>query len=156
MNTKKPRNSKHTAGFSLLETLIALLVLAIGLLGLASLQTIGLKFNQQSYQRTQAVVLAYDIIDRIRANPTGKNAGLYNSVSESALPSITAGQCTTTTSPCDATAIANFDIYSWKTNIATLLAEGKGSISTTSARRTVTIRWSESGDDMQVSIEVEV
>ena len=64
-------------GFTLLEVLIALLVLAIGLLGLAALQTTGLRSNQMASMRTLATEAAYDITDRMRANPTGVAAGEY-------------------------------------------------------------------------------
>jgi type IV pilus assembly protein PilV len=50
-----------------MEVLVALLVLAIGLLGLAALQTQGLRFNQDAYVRSQATLLAYDIMDTMRA-----------------------------------------------------------------------------------------
>ena len=51
-----------------MEVLVAILVLAIGLLGLAALQARGLKFNHDAYARTQATYLAYEIIDLLRAN----------------------------------------------------------------------------------------
>ena len=54
-----------------MEVLIAMLVLAIGLLALASLQAQSLKFNHESYVRSQATILAYEIMDRMRANPFG-------------------------------------------------------------------------------------
>lgn len=60
-------NLKH-AGFSLLEMLIALLILSIGLLGVATLQIRGQQFNQVGYLRTQAAFLGYDIMERIRIN----------------------------------------------------------------------------------------
>ncbi len=60
--------TRHDKGFSLIEVLIALLVLAIGLLGLAALQAQGLRFNYDAYVRTQATNLAYDIVDRMRTN----------------------------------------------------------------------------------------
>jgi type IV pilus assembly protein PilV len=63
------------SGFTLLEVLIALLVLSIGLLGLAALQTTGLRSNQMASMRTQATQLAYDITDRMRANPGSAAAG---------------------------------------------------------------------------------
>jgi len=59
---------RRDTGFSLMEVLVALLVLAIGLLGLAALQAQGLRFNQDAYIRSQATSLAYDIIDRMRTN----------------------------------------------------------------------------------------
>lgn len=58
----------HQRGFSLMEVLVAVMVLAIGLLGLAALQTQGIRFNQDAYTRSQATMLAFDIMDRMRAN----------------------------------------------------------------------------------------
>lgn len=55
-------------GFSMIEVLIALLVLAVGLLGFALLQTMNLRFTQSAQQRTQATNLAYDLLDQMRAN----------------------------------------------------------------------------------------
>lgn len=66
----RPHIHKHR-GFTLLEVLIALLVLSIGLLGLAALQTSGLRSNQMATMRTLATQIAYDMTDRMRANPTG-------------------------------------------------------------------------------------
>lgn len=55
-------------GFSLIEVLVALLVLAFGLLGFALLQTMNLRFTQSANYRTQATNLAYDLLDQMRAN----------------------------------------------------------------------------------------
>lgn len=63
--------TQYQTGFSLLEVLIALLVLSIGLLGLAALQTTSLRSNEMANMRTTATQLAYDISDRMRANPEG-------------------------------------------------------------------------------------
>lgn len=72
---KHSRNKQQ--GFTLLEVLIALLVLSIGLLGLAALQTTGLRSNQMATMRTLATQIAYDMTDRMRANPGGVAAGQY-------------------------------------------------------------------------------
>ena len=53
-------------GFTLLEVLIALVVLAVGMLGIAALQARGMQYNTDAYARTQATILAYDMIDRMR------------------------------------------------------------------------------------------
>lgn len=114
-------------GFSLVEVLVALFVLSVGLLGLAALQTTGLKFNHQSYERTQAVMQAYDIIDRMRVNKSGSGAVIntaYNNVALGAVPGST--DCTSTS--CSGDQLAEYDIRKWNNANASLLAEGKGAI----------------------------
>ncbi len=69
---------KSPKGFTLIEVLVALLVMSIGLLGLAALQATSLKTNHGAYNRGQAIFLAYDIMDRMRANQTQALAGAYN------------------------------------------------------------------------------
>ncbi|WP_290652055.1 type IV pilus modification protein PilV, partial [Aquisalimonas sp.] len=65
-------------GYSLLEILIAVLVLSIGLLGLAGLQTTSLQSNQSAAQVSQATFLAQDMFDRMRANSEEARNGNYN------------------------------------------------------------------------------
>lgn len=59
---------RRQAGFSLLEVLIAVLVLGFGLLGFALLQTMNVRFVQSANYRTQATNLAYDLTEQMRAN----------------------------------------------------------------------------------------
>lgn len=116
------RHPKRARGFSMLEVLVALLVLSVGLLGLAALQTMGLKFNTQSYQRTQAVLNAYDIIDRIRANPGGILTGGYDDIGKAdAVPTLP-------TCPCSPAQMADYDIAQWKNSLTSVLTEGKGAV----------------------------
>lgn len=124
-------NSRNTRfiveGFSLVEVLVALFVLSVGLLGLAALQTTGLKFNHQSYERTQAVLQAYDIIDRMRANKSGSGSTInttYSNVTLGAVPGST--DCASTS--CNGDTLAEYDIRKWNNTNASLLAEGKGAI----------------------------
>lgn len=115
-------------GFSLIEVLVALLVLSIGLLGLAALQTTGLAFNHQSYERTQAVIQAYDIIDRMRANRSGSGDTInstYNNVSLGYLPT-PSKYCTS--QECTSDELATYDIWYWNAVNASILSEGKGAI----------------------------
>lgn len=56
------------SGFSMIEVLVAVLVLALGLLGFALLQTANLRFTQSANYRTEATNLAYDLLDQMRAN----------------------------------------------------------------------------------------
>jgi type IV pilus assembly protein PilV len=68
---------KHSEGFSLIEVLITMLIMAVGLMGIAALQFRGLQYSHDAYIRTQINFLAYDIADRMRlnrANATGYDA----------------------------------------------------------------------------------
>ena len=140
-------------GFSLIEVLVSLFVLSIGLLGLAALQVTGLKFNHQSYQRTQATLLGYGIIDRIRANPVGKDNGDYDNVSLGAPGAY--NDCTAVT--CTPVEMAAYDIGVWKTVLGQQLgASGDAQISTAGQVRTISIRWKEHDVDMRMDIEADL
>ncbi len=118
--TLRPRQR----GFSLIEVMVALFVLSIGLLGLAGLQTLGLKFNVQSYQRTQAVLNAYDIIDRMRANPVGVAAKQYDKILLTETPDVPNPNCSVT--DCNGTEMAAYDIDQWLASLGNLLTQGDG------------------------------
>lgn len=79
----------YQRGVSLLEVLIAVLVLSIGLLGLAALQTQALKNAESSLQRTQATILAYAMLDALRANRNAAVDGSYNTPLSCAVPEAT-------------------------------------------------------------------
>jgi type IV pilus assembly protein PilV len=145
-------------GFSLVEVLVALLVLSIGLLGLAALQTTSLKYNTDSYTRTQATILAYDIIDRMRLNSAGVSAGNYDAATNSAAAtkisayegcksSATGCKCDDNAANCDTSKMAAFDLGKWYERLAATLPEASlnpATISRTSSNMvTITIRWKE-------------
>ncbi|MDB9751707.1 type IV pilus modification protein PilV [Gammaproteobacteria bacterium] len=69
---------KRNKGFTLIEVLIAMLILAIGVLGVAGLQFKALRFNHDAYLRTQISILASDIMDQIRLNQNDSNAYISN------------------------------------------------------------------------------
>jgi type IV pilus assembly protein PilV len=128
-------------GFTLLEVLIALLILSIGLLGLAALQTTGLRSNEMASMRTNTTMLAYDISDRMRANPLGTTSGDYvidSGPVTGSIPDCTAGDCT-------AADLATFDLDQWKADIGRLPG-GQGDITQTAGPplvHTITVRWDE-------------
>ena len=119
-------------GVSLIESLVAIIILSFALLGLAFLQAQGMKSNTGAYARTQATILAYDILDRIRANP----ADAVNLKYETATPSST----------CSAT-VANVenDLKCWNDALSANLPSGAGSIDVTATipaiAVTVTLTW---------------
>jgi type IV pilus assembly protein PilV len=115
MNTK-------SGGFTLVEVLVAVVVLAIGLLGMAGLQVAGLHYNHNAYLRAQATLLASDIAERMKANPVGVQAGNYDNPTAAGTQ---ADDCLTTTG-CAAAAMAGHDFYEWNNALSTRLPNGKG------------------------------
>lgn len=104
--------NKNT-GFTLIEVLIAMLVLAVGLLGLAGLQATSIGNNQSAYNRSQATQLAYDLADRMRANVAG--VVIYTAILPSAATA--KANCLTTTG-CLPADMAENDLYQWNCAIA--------------------------------------
>lgn len=121
-------------GVSLLEILISLLVLAIGILGLTSLQINALRHNQDAHQRSIALNQMTEFADRMRANPQGVSNGSYDSLSgKPSLPNC---------SPCNPAQIASRDLSIWNTENAILLPNGQGRINKVSANLfDVTLMW---------------
>lgn len=124
------------AGFTLLEVLIAVLVLAIGLLGLAGLQATSLRFNHEAQIRSQASFLAYEITDRMRANVQAVRDGAYD------LP-LSDGQCG---SVPITTAVASSDLAAWLSQIGCVLPQGQGEIRREGDQVIVRVVWTERAD----------
>jgi len=112
--------NKNT-GFTLIEVLIAMLVLAVGLLGLAGLQATSLKNNQSAYNRSQATQLAYDMTDRIRSNLAEANK-LATSAYVTINPNAAAAQadCKTVSTTCTPADLAQNDLAQWYQDLITL------------------------------------
>lgn len=88
---KTYRSPRTMFGASLIEVLIAVLVLAIGLLGIAAMQATALRASQGAYVRSQGVVNTYSIIDAMRANRGGAKAGSYDMDWTCSVPAASAG-----------------------------------------------------------------
>jgi len=123
-------------GFTLIEIMVAVVVLAIGLLGLAGLQATSLRFNSSAYLRSQATSLAYDIADRMRVNAVAARGGAYDGV---ALQTPLA--CTAAALAGD---VANQDIQAWRNALTCTLPFGTGSIARNGTVFTITVQWDDS------------
>lgn len=131
------RRPGRQAGFSLIEVLIALLVLAVGLLGLALTQTMSLRYTKSAEQRTKAVTLANSILDAMRSNRT--EVAAY-AVEETQFSSVDAsGGCERSSSMS-----ASANLERWMCEVRESLGpDATGSITMDGAGVAVSIRWNE-------------
>ena len=136
---------RRQSGFSMVEVLVALVVLAIGLLGIAALYLNSLQSGRTAIYRTQAINLASDLADRIRMNRTAQ--GAYATLFADA--EVPVGTCATTGGCSDAD-LAATDLFGWKREIALQLPEGQGQVAVTApaaagepATFVVTVQWTE-------------
>ena len=108
-------------GYTLIEVLIALVVLSIGLLGVKGIQTKTQQFNRQAYFNTQATLFAHDILERARANPKGMNSSFYNNPSDEQHTNCYS------LSGCSPQEMAENDMFEWK-QVVTKTLPGGGAI----------------------------
>ncbi len=124
-------------GFSMIETLVAIVIISFGLLGVAGLQLASLKTTHSAQYRSQASILAYDIIDRMRANRKLAIGGSYNTTTATSAPE----------SACNSySAINTRDLCEWKKNIEQFLPLGKASVTVTTSTgmASILIQWDDS------------
>jgi len=126
-------------GMTLIEVLVTLVIISVGLLGVAGLQLTTLRNNYDAYVRSQAAMLAADILDRMRAN---RDQALDNdyTIAIGATP--------------DTSTAAGRDLAQWKETLSTQLPNGDGAVRTlvtdpvTGFAQVVeiTIQWGERGE----------
>ena len=125
------------AGFSLLEVLVAMVILALGLLGVAGLQAVSMRNAHSGYLRSQATILAYDMVERMRANATLARAGSYNVDFVTMLGNGQGLLCGTQQSPAN-------DVLEWKDCLAVMLPNGDGKITVDiDSKATIQVQWQE-------------
>lgn len=126
-------------GFTLIEVLVALVILSVGLIGLAALQTGGLRNNNSALIRSRAVLAAEDILDRMRANRADALDEDYD---------IAIGDAVNGTY----TGLVFTDLDEWKSGLALCLASGDGSVDVSGVIATVVVQWTEAGGTDSVTV----
>lgn len=148
-------------GFGLIEVLVALVILAVGLLGIAGLLITEMKANSSAYVRQQAVQSAYDILDSMRANQAQAVAGAYNMCNlqgggcpggASGATAVPSAQCAPSaygviTVACAPAQMAAYDVYHWANVDLSQIPSGAGAVATMTSGSavvvTVTVQWSD-------------
>lgn len=132
------------SGMTLIEVLVSVLILAIGLLGAAALQLNALKYTDSSTMTSQASFIAYDMMDRIRANVDGNSAanGVTDVLSTYAISASDAAPAATLTNA------RNQDLADFKANVTAFGGTAAtGSIVIAKPVVTITITWNDSRAD---------
>ena len=155
MQATYPRSLRQSAGFSLIEVLISLVILSVGLLGIAAMVSVSLKSKDSSYYRSQATALSYAILDRMRANRAPASTSDYDVAIGQTLGNTLAGQsitvptgdCIGISAACNSSQIAALDLTQWKSDLANTLPSGDGSIATVTwnsmTQVTIIVQWSD-------------
>lgn len=129
-NRRAPRAASRPwrqSGLSLVEVLVAVVLLSVGLLGLAGLQASGMRVGRSSIHRSEAAQLAQDMIERMRANVA--HAGAYSLALGDAAPACSS--------------VAACDLHDWQLRLRSLPA-GTGAVTVDGQRATVTVQWDDS------------
>ncbi len=162
-------NMKKDKGFTLMEILVALAVLSIGLLGMAGMQLFSMKSSHNAYLQSQASYFAYDLIDKMRANPVGFDNGNY----DTAFTNIPGSppNCQSTTATCSPTQLAAFELAQWKCslgayendaactgtlNMTSVLPNGDGEVLRNGDDVTVTVQWGAGANQESIMIMAEL
>jgi len=112
--SKMPRFKRSAAGFGMVEMLVAMVVLSVGMLGIAGLYVTTLRASNGAIFRTLAVNLAADMADRIRSNPRAGNA--YEGAAAD-------NECVGTAADCGRAEMAADDLFRWSLELAQLLPD---------------------------------
>lgn len=134
-------------GFTLIEVLIAVVILAVGLLGMASLTLNSLQSSQGAALRSQASALAGDLGERLRANSDFaiSNNTAYLLAANAAATNKPA--CADSNAGCSTAGQAQRDLFEWRASLATNLPDGTAVITKPSNRQyELALTWNEAGN----------
>ncbi|MCF6323043.1 MAG: type IV pilus modification protein PilV [Gammaproteobacteria bacterium] len=123
MKTKPYQVLRKLRGFTMVEILVTIIILSIGLLGVAALQVTGMRSVNSASHRTHAAILVDDIAERMRANPPAVNSNSFMGVDSAANINCAVVPVTyceeafngavIAAANCNSTELATFDIKTW-------------------------------------------
>lgn len=131
-------NRQFQSGLTMIEILIAIFIMAVGLLGTATLQMRAVQDTGNSNLRSMAIYLANDMADRIRSNQVGREGGFLDDMSGAAA----FAECMNTTG-CSPEDMANHDKATWLENVQNILPGSDAWIERDENIYTVYIEWDE-------------
>lgn len=150
------RRRGRSTGFSLIEVLIAVLVFALGMLGVAAMQAVSLRNTQSSYENSQAVLNIYSIVDAMRANREEAQIDRYN------LPQWTCEAPAVVEDPATTADLAQNDLNEWVLTLKRDMGDTAcGAIDCEGNACWIRVQWDDSratdgDDDREVEMRVEL
>ncbi len=129
------------SGLSLIEVLVAVAVFAFGLLAIAALMANGMRMSTSSMHRSFAINQAYDMADRIRANPSANYDGILDGATGPESNKDPACITDAAGGGCSKEQMMGYDQYHWNTQNADFLPSGEGSVEKTGDIYRITVRW---------------
>jgi type IV pilus assembly protein PilV len=141
----------YSRGFTMIEILVALLVFAVGVLGAGALQLANFNNNKSNFYRSQAIILAQEIIDQMRVNPNAaRNGSQFDDINTDNL-NVSNPDCQTSSDGCSPDDLAQMSLFNWQNNLlnsGVFPLEGtRGTISRDGNAFTVTISWDDQAWD---------
>lgn len=151
-------------GISLVESLVALVVMSVGMLGIASLYVTSLQTGRSALLRTHAINLVNDMADRIRANSGARGAYQLSGYKAGDLPT-TAPDCMKT-SNCPPVDVAKWDLASWTGSLTDYLPSSQlksdvtynaGTTAEKPDKYQISLAWTEAGGEkFSYGLDIEV
>lgn len=99
-------------GFTLLEVMIAIAILAIGMLGVAGLHMVSIEHNNAAYLRSQAITIGQDIVERMRNNRDAIDNNKFDNIVSTSL-TMPSSDCLTADEGCSSDQLAAIDLGQW-------------------------------------------
>lgn len=142
------RSMRSENGSSLIEVVVALFVLAVGMLGVLSMQVKSMQFNQSAYYYSQAVYLANEILESMRSNRSVASTYLIELDEVTPTP---AKDCSAQGITCTPAELRSYNLSQWRQNIAATLTSGKSSIQRSGDFYAITVQFDDSRSEMNSS-----
>jgi len=135
-------------GSILIEAMVTIVITAVGLLGIVGMLVAGIMSSNKSLYRSSAVYMANEISERMRSNIAGVRANAYVGVGSGSKVCRTSPG-TLTPSTCTSAELAAYDVYDWKSQIASSLPGGTGTVINTSG---VGVSWASDKNQYDITI----
>ena len=137
----KKKSCCKQQGLTMIEVLVAILIVSIALIGTAALQMNAMKMNESSQFRNQAVFLSSDLIERMEANKTNLQSYFVSATNCPTSPPAPSDNCNTAV--CTSSDLVAYDLAQWENSVASTLPGCSWKVFVEGRTATITLTWQE-------------